>query len=573
MSRRVPLVAGLAVLFLAARSPTFAQEAATQEAATQEAATQEAAAQEPAAGQAGDAPPGGDSSGQGWLTSLKENVDLGAAVIDEAAGEVVEQMAKVLFWDPVKEFTPEEKHAELPDVKLVVIWLIFGSLAFTFLMGFINLRGFRHAIDLVRGRYSDPHSTGEVSHFQALSAALSATVGLGNIAGVAYAVYVGGPGAVFWMVASAFFGMSSKFVECTLGQKYRLIDAQGRVSGGAMHYLRRGMAELGWGKAGVVLGVVLSVVFSLLCIGGSLGGGNMFQANQSYEALSSAVGLSAEYKVLGSLVYGVALAISVGLVIIGGIRRIATTASRIVPLMCGLYVLGSLYIILTNYGAIPEALGEIFSQAFSTDAVKGGFIGVLVIGVQRAAFSNEAGIGSAAIAHAAAKTDEPVREGLVSLLEPFIDTIVVCSMTGLAVVITGAYSDPQFQEIGSGEAAAITVKAWSTVSDWFPLVLAAATVLFAFSTLISWSYYGERCWAYLFGSGSTLVYKVIFLLFILMGAVIKLGNVIDFSDMMILGMAFPNLLGCLLLSGKVRRDLKSYWSRYRAGEFQPRNPR
>ena len=568
MSRSVPLVAGLAALFLAARSPTFAQESAAQGPATQE-----AVAQETAAGQAGDAPPGGDYSGGGWLTSLKENVDSGAAVIDEATGEVVEQMAKVLFWDPVKEFTPEEKHAELPDVKLVVIWLIFGSLAFTFLMGFINLRGFRHAIDLVRGRYSDPHSTGEVSHFQALSAALSATVGLGNIAGVAYAVNVGGPGAVFWMVASAFFGMSSKFVECTLGQKYRLIDAQGRVSGGAMHYLRRGMAELGWGKAGVVLGVVLSVVFSLLCIGGSLGGGNMFQANQSYEALSSAVGLSAEYKVLGSLVYGVALAICVGLVIIGGIRRIATTASRIVPVMCGVYVLGSLYIILTNYAAIPEAVGEIFSQAFSPDAVKGGFIGVLVIGVQRAAFSNEAGIGSAAIAHAAAKTDEPVREGIVALLEPFIDTIVVCTMTGLAVVITGAYSDPQFQGIRAGEAAAITVKAWGTVSDWFPLVLAAATVLFAFSTLISWSYYGERCWTYLFGSGSTLIYKVIFLFFILMGAVIELGNVIDFSDMMILGMAFPNLLGCLLLSGKVRRDLKSYWSRYRAGEFQPRYPR
>ena len=489
--------------------------------------------------------------------------------IDGALGGVNKVIEKVLFFDPLKALADEETAARLPKkTPFVVLWLIFGAVVFTFLMRFVNLRGFRHALELVRGRYTDPHSAGEVSHFQALSAALSATVGLGNIAGVAYAVLIGGPGAVFWMVASAFFGMTSKFVECTLGQKYRLIDAKGRVSGGAMHYLRRGLAELGWGKGGTVLGVVLSVLFAILCIGGSFGGGNMFQANQSYEALSSALNLGDDAKSTGAIVYGLLLVILVGLVIIGGIKRIATTASRIVPLMCTIYVLGSLYIILSNFEAIPSALAKIFSEAFSPEAMQGGFFGVLIIGVQRAAFSNEAGIGSAAIAHSAAKTDEPIREGLVALLEPFIDTIIVCTMTGLAIVVTGAYLEPEFADITSNEAAAVTVKAWSSVAGWFPLLLALTTILFAFSTMISWSYYGERCFTYLLGPRSALAYKVLFLFFIFVGSVSALGNVIAFSDFMILGMAFPNLLGCLLLSGKVRRDLQSYWRRYQAGEFE-----
>lgn len=511
----------------------------------------------PAGQEAGGAPSGDEPSG---LVAL-------ARSIDEAAGHVVEGLKAVLFFDPVRFLLGAERAKDYPEVRLIVVWLLFGAVAFTLIMGFINLRGFRHSLSLVRGDFTDPRSHGEVSHFQALCAALSATVGLGNIAGVALAVNLGGPGAVFWMVVAGFFGMTSKFVECALGQKYREIDDRGRVSGGAMHYLRKGLAELGLAP----LGAVLSVLFALLCIGGSFGGGNMYQANQSWDALSSALsrtGLVADgpLREYGSWIYGTVLVVLVGLVIIGGIRRIATTAGRIVPFMCGVYVAGSAYIILANLGAAGEALSTIVGEAFTSESVRGGFVGVLLIGVQRAAFSNEAGVGSASIAHSAARTAVPVREGFVALLEPFIDTIVVCTMTGLVVVITGAYAQPEF--VGATEGSAITVAAWQTVADWFPLVLAAATVLFAFSTLISWSYYGERCWTYLFGPRSTLAYKLLFLAFIYVGSVIRLGNVMDFSDMMILGMAFPNLLGCLLLSPGLRRDLRDYWRRFRGGEFR-----
>jgi AGCS family alanine or glycine:cation symporter len=450
----------------------------------------------------------------------------------------------------------------------VVLWLFAGAVVFTLFTGFINLRGFWHAVELVRGKYSDPksHAVGEVSHFQALSAALSATVGLGNIAGVAVAVATGGPGAVFWMIVAGFVGMTSKFVECTLGQKYRIVDAKGQVSGGAMHYLRRGLAERGLGP----LGAILSVLFAILCIGGSFGGGNMFQANQSFEAVSTALGLQgpeqAEQKEFAASIYGVILAVLTGLVIIGGIRRIANAASKIVPLMCILYIVGSLTVILMNLGHVPAAFAEIFTLAFTPSAVAGGFIGALITGVRRAAFSNEAGVGSAAIAHSAAKTDYPIREGLVALLEPFIDTVIVCTMSGLVIVISGAHELPQFR--GSGDGSALTAAAWSTVADWFPYILALVTILFAYSTLISWSYYGERCWTYLFGPKTSLIYRVIFVGFVYVGSVVKLGNVIEFSDMMILGMALPNLLGCFILFPSVRADLSDYWRRYRAGEFR-----
>ena len=486
--------------------------------------------------------------------------------VDAYAGIVVGYMAKVIFWDPVVAFVGEDeaKARNWPAVRLVVLWLIFGAVFMTVFMGFINLRGFFHSLRVVAGTYDDEGHGGEVSHFQALSTALSATVGLGNIAGVAVAVNTGGPGAVFWMVVAGVFGMTSKFTECTLGQKYRRVDAQGRVSGGPMEYLKGGLKDMGLAP----LGFVLASIFALLCIGGSLGGGNMFQVNQSFEVLKSALNPqlgedgAAAFATYGSWVYGGVSALLVGLVIIGGVRRIAATAGKIVPAMCLLYVGVSVYILIVNYAAIPDAFATIFKSAFSAEAAGGGFLGALLIGVQRAAFSNEAGIGSAAIAHAAAKTDEPVREGIVALLEPFIDTVLICTMTGLVVVVTGAY-------VGAGDdGAKTTADAWGSVVTWFPYLLALATVLFAFSTMISWSYYGERCWGYLFGTRSTIVYKLIFLTFIVIGAVIRLGNVIDFSDMMILGMAFPNLLGCLLLSSRVRADLRSYWDRLRAGEFQ-----
>jgi AGCS family alanine or glycine:cation symporter len=439
---------------------------------------------------------------------------------------------------------------------LIVLWLIGGAIFFTLRMGFINIRAFRHAIDVVRGKYDDPNEEGEVSHFQALSAALSATVGLGNIAGVAIAISIGGPGAALWMTLGGFFGMSSKFVECTLGQKYRVVKPDGSVSGGPMHYLSKGLEDLGHKK----IGQVLAVLFSLLCICGTFGGASMFQSNQSFGAVSSVI------PALPGWLYGLVLVTLVALVIIGGIQRIGMVAGTIVPLMCALYVLASLWILLVNVANIPAAIGTIVTQAFSPQAVGGGFIGVMIQGLRRSSFSNEAGIGSAAIAHSAARTEEPVREGIVALLEPFIDTIVICNMTALVIVITGVYNNPEFADLGGAE---MTSAAYGTVLAWFPAVLAIAVFFFAFSTMISWGYYGERSWEYLFGERSLLVYKCLFLLAIFIGSVANPTAVIDFSDGMLLAMAFPNLLGAYFLSNEVALDLKSYMTRLSRGQMVP----
>ena len=468
--------------------------------------------------------------------------------------------------------------AKRTGIPLTVLWLILGAVYFTFRMGFINLRGFKHAIKVVQGKYDNPesHGEGEVSHFQALASALSATVGLGNIAGVAIAISLGGPGATFWMIAAGFLGMSSKFVECTLGQKYRQKRPDGRVMGGAMFYLSNGLKEKGLGG----LGKVLAVFFAILCIGGSFGGGNTFQVNQSLNALKGSVSfLSPDATPIidsfataagpNSWIYGLIMAVMVGIVILGGIQRIAATAEKIVPLMCGVYVLGALYVLFKNFVHIPDALGTIMSGAFSAKAMYGGFLGVLVQGFKRAAFSNEAGVGSAAIAHSAAKTPYPVREGIVALLEPFIDTIVVCTMTALVIVITGAYSAPEYAEFrANADGAGLTAAAFSHEMPWFPLVLSAAVMLFAFSTMISWSYYGERCWAYLFGDGSSIVYRLLFLLCTFAGSIVTSMNVLEFGDLMILGMAFPNILGVLILSGGVKHDLDDYLGKLKSGEIR-----
>jgi len=455
----------------------------------------------------------------------------------------------VMFWDP---------DHQLP---LVVLWLILGAVFLTVRMGFINIRGFKHAIHVTSGRYSSPDDAGEVSHFQALTTALSATVGLGNIAGVAIAIAVGGPGATFWMILAGMIGMSSKFAEVTLGQKYREVRPDGRVMGGAMFYLSKGLGEQGMPG----LGRTLAILFAILCIGGSIGGGNTFQVNQSLNAMQET------FPILGEMpwIYGLLMMTLGGIVILGGIRRIAATAEKIVPFMVLLYVLGALFVIFTNLSNVPTAFASIFREAFNPDAIYGGFIGVLVTGFRRAAFSNEAGAGSAAIAHSAARTAYPVREGVVALLEPFIDTVVVCTMTALVIVITGAYNNPEYADLISGnQGAALTSRAMSEHLSWFPYVLSMAVFLFAFSTMISWSYYGERCWSYLFGDGSSRVFQIIFLIFTFLGSIISAQNVLDFGDLMILGMAFPNLLGVVLLSGKVRADLTSYWGMYKRGEFK-----
>lgn len=608
-------------------------------------------------------------------------------IVDRAFGHVVEILVKV-FW-------------EIPYIKmpLIVFVLIAGAIFFTFRFNFINVRGFIHALHVVKGDFDDPDDPGEVSHFQALASALSATVGLGNIAGVAVAVTLGGPGAIIWMVIAAVFGMTSKFAESTLGQMYRIVDEDGEVQGGPMVYLRDGLAELKMGG----LGKVLSVLFAVLCIGGSFGGGNMFQANQSFQAISQTIpalggekatanikiaanqpfeiptnrflirftadatsedSRSTQYRPmqdlsitknnwksekgkftilieaeatksgdaynhgantpltmeLGSVqalagqgrkiswvrqgmwtdkelsleensrpavsaigmqvmstekfrggtgdfawLYGILLAVLVGVVIIGGIKRIAKVADKIVPAMAILYVFSAMAILILNYEAVPGAIAIMFKSAFNLDAGFGGLMGVIVQGVRRAAFSNEAGTGSAAIAHAAAKTKYAVREGLVASIGPFIDTIVICFMTGIVIVVTGVYADPATAGL---EGVLLTGAAFEkSLSSASGVLLSIAVMLFAFSTMISWSYYGERSWTFLFGKEQTLAYRILFVIFVWIGCVSSLSNVIDFSDIMILSMAFPNILGVVLLSGKVKTALNEYWTSYKNGEF------
>lgn len=478
-------------------------------------------------------------------------------VVGDETAEVVEIKADKLDLrdaDRRQDAAPLKNPGQV-SLPFIVTWLVLGAIFFTLRMGFISIRGFRHAIDVTLGRYDHAGDRGEISHFQALSSALSATVGLGNIAGVAVAVGLGGPGAVFWLIVAGFLGMSSKFTECTLGQMYRVTDSQGHLSGGPMRYLHLGLQELGLGS----FGRVLAVVFAVMCIGGSFGGGNMFQANQSYVAVAEQLPFLADK----AWIYGLFLAVITGAVIIGGIKSIGAAASVIVPVMCGVYVIASLFVLAVNWEQLPAAFGAILAGAFTPEAGYGGLLGVLITGFRRAAFSNEAGIGSASIAHSAAATEEPVREGIVALLEPFIDTIVICTMTGLVVVVTGVY------KTHPGEGVLMTSEAFRTVIPWFPAVLALTVFLFAYSTMISWSYYGERCWAYLFGEGYSLLYRIIFLVFAFLGAVFKLGNVLDFSDLMVLGMAFPNIIGLFLLSGKVRTALDDYWGRYTSGQMKP----
>lgn len=467
---------------------------------------------------------------------------------------VVSPISETIFFDLARWDNATGDEIQVP---VVVAWLIAGALFFTLRFQFVNVRGFRHGIECVRGVYTDPHEAGEISHFQALSAALSATVGLGNIAGVAFAVGLGGPGAVLWMIVGGLLGMSSKFAECTLGQKYRTIDPAGHVTGGPMIYLRDGLAARGLGG----LGRVLSVVFAVMCIGASFGGGNMFQSNQAYALVFQEVPLLAS--TAGMVAFGAVLVFFVGLVIIGGIQRIGEVAAVLVPGMCALYMACGLVILLMNASAVPGAFGLIVADAFSFEAGLGGFVGTLIQGFRRAGFSNEAGVGSAAIAHSAARTEEPIREGLVALLEPFIDTVLVCTTTALVIVVTGTWNDPE-----AGTGIEMTASAFATVFPHFPKVLTVIAVLFAFSTMISWSYYGERSWKFLFGERSILAYQLIFLAFTFGGVVFRDATVVlDFGDLMILGMAFPNIAGVVLLAPVVKAELDGYLSRLAAGEF------
>tara|TARA_B110000263_G_C15284950_1_gene500269 strand:- start:137 stop:1564 length:1428 start_codon:yes stop_codon:yes gene_type:complete len=468
--------------------------------------------------------------------------------IDKFFGVFVTQLDSILFY-------------KIGSFPIIIIVLLFGAITFTFYFKFINVRAFLHSINIIKGKYDNPRDVGQISHFQALTSALSATIGLGNIAGVAAAVSLGGPGAVFWMIFIAFFSMSAKFVSATLGQLYRKINDDGSISGGPMYYLSIGLKEKGFEK----LGKILATMYAIFIIGGAFGGGNMFQANQSYELFGKLIGIP-------NYLYGIILAILVGIVIVGGIKRIGQTTEKIVPSMVAIYIIASLYIILTNITKIPEVISLIFNEALSPNAIYGGIIGVLVTGIQRAVFSNEGGVGSASIAHSAAKTDEPVREGIVAMIGPFIDTILVCFMTASVILITAENNSIYQESIGSNPGfavgASMTSEAFATTISWFPWVLAFAVFLFAYSTMISWYYYGDKGWKYLFGSSSIKIYQAMYLSAIILGSVTSLKNVMGFSDLMILSCAFPNIIGCLFLLPLLKEKLNEYWGKYNNGEFK-----
>ena len=478
--------------------------------------------------------------------------------------------------------------AEIPitenvGIPWVLIILLLGAGYFTLYYRFINFRAFFTAIKVVRGNYDDledsgsisvsdavstvdgdqpdtirveGHGEGEVSHFQALTAAVSATVGLGNIAGVAIALSIGGAGATLWMVLAGLLGMSSKFVECTLGVKYREVDSKGTVYGGPMYYLKKGLSEKGLAK----LGKFLAVIFAIMCIGGSFGGGNMFQVNQAFKLFEYVTGGDTSFLAGNGWVFGLVMALFVGIVIIGGIKKIAKVTDKIVPVMVIVYLIAVLVILGINFSKIPEALAAIWDGAFNPQSIGGGFVGVLIQGFKRAAFSNEAGIGSSSIAHSAVKTNHPASEGLVALLEPFIDTVLVCTMTALVLIITGQVDTSV--EISTEQGVILTATALESGISWFPYVLTVAVILFAFSSMISWSYYGYQSWSFLFGRGkkTEYTYKLLFCIFTIIGAAATLTAVVDFSDAMVFAMLVPNMIGLFLLRKKVAAELAKYKS-------------
>ena len=494
------------------------------------------------------------------------------------------------------------------DVPIVLIVLIGAATYFTIYFGFPNFTKFGLAIKVVRGKYDDlagdpsehpelgesevgdedlptteegdirktariEGHTGEVTAFQALTAALSATVGLGNIAGVAIAIAIGGPGATFWMILAGLLGMASKFTECTLGVKYREFGPDGTVYGGPMYYLKKGLAEKGL----VTMGKIFAVFYAIMLVGGSFGGGNMFQANQAAAQFKALIGTDSTF---AGTAFGIVVSILVAIVIIGGIKRIGKVAEKIVPFMVGIYVAAAVFILIANIGLVPTAFGQIFSGAFTGAGIVGGFLGVLIQGFRRAAFSNEAGVGSASVAHSAVKTNYPASEGIVALLEPFIDTVVVCTMTALVIIIfniNGAFAygaDPSSSAVilhASGQSldgVNLTAAAFDSALPGFSYILTVAVILFAFSTMLSWSYYGLQAWKFLFGKSTIadMSYKALFLIFIVLGAASSLGAVIDFSDAMVFAMIFPNMIGLIILAPKVKEEVVKYIAAIKASE-------
>ena len=470
-------------------------------------------------------------------------------------------------FQPISDFFSQVVFFSIGEIPFVIYLLVGSAIFFTLYFGFPNIRYFITSINVVRGKYDEiekdgsDSKDGEVSHFQALTTAVSGTVGNGNIAGVALAIALGGPGATFWMIVCGLMGMSLKFVECTLGVHYRDVDKDGVVYGGPMYYLSKGLKEKGF----ATLGKISAILFAIFCIGGSFGGGNAAQANQAAIVLKDLLGFESTF---AGAVIGLILAVIVGIIIIGGIKRIASVTEKIVPFMALLYILACVYILGINFSFIDDAFALIFREAFNPTAIGvGGIIGVLMVGFRRAAFSNEAGVGSASIAHSAVKTKYAASEGLVALLEPFIDTVVICTLTALVIITFN--STGVFAYGGEGgvlidgvmyEGAGITSKAFAEYIPFSDIFLTVAVVLFAVSTMISWSYYGLQSWKYLFGRGekSDLTYKLLFLSFVIIGSAASMNSIWAFSDAMIFAMVFPNMVGLYLLFPVVKNQLNKY---------------
>lgn len=470
-------------------------------------------------------------------------------IINEKFAPIAGHVAEIVFYK-----APVTIMGEALEIPLILAWLVAVSLFLTVYLDFVNIRYFKHGIDLVRGKFDKKGDKGEINRFQALTTSLSGTVGLGNIAGVAVAVSAGGPGAVFWMAVMGLFGMSAKFAEAALGVKYRVYPDPKRpdhVAGGPMYYLKAALTR----HNQQMFGTFLAAFFAICCIGGAIGAGNMFQANQAFQQVVNVTGGDAGFMADKGWIFGICLAALVGIVIIGGLKSIAAVASRIVPLMGAIYLAAGLIVIALNFQNIPSGFATIFQMALSPEAGFGAVLGALLIGVQRAAFSNEAGVGSAAIVHSTARTNDPVSQGFVGMLGPFIDTIVICMVTALVIVMTGAYEGSEGME-----GVSLTSRAFESVIPWFPYVLAFTVFLFAYSTMIAWFYYGLKCLTYLTGEKPIveMAYKVIFCLFVIVGSASALDSIILFSDSMIFAMAIPNVIGLYLLAPELKKDMKKY---------------
>ena len=487
-----------------------------------------------------------------WTFILSLYGNLAHASFDQTINKSFEPIAKAISNIVFVPITING--AEAP---IIVMLLVACGVFFTIYLGFINVKGFAHSLKIVRGDFADKKAPGEVTHFQALTTAISGTVGVGNVAAVAIAISIGGPGTTFWMIAAGLLGMSSKFAECTLGVKYRQENTDGSVFGGPMFYLEKGMASINLPR----LGKGLAKYYAICIVIGALGIGCMFQSNQAYTIFVDTTGAQNSYFADKAWFIGAILAILTAMVIIGGIKSIAAVTSKLVPIMAALYVISAIIVIAVNADKLPYAFSAIIDGAFSPQGMTGGLVGVLILGFQRAAFSNEAGIGSASIAHSAVQTKEPVTEGFVSMLEPLIDTVVICTITALVIIVT--VYQPGVTDTNGISGVELTSSAFASVIPWFPYVLTIVVILFAYSTMVAWSYYGLAGWVYLFGNGriTKLSYNLFFCLFVMLGCAIKLDSVLTFSDALVFAMALANIIGLIFLAPVVKKEISDYWAR------------